>query len=144
MAVRFHDTANIVNRNLCRDFTTPLGAVKLIPVEEIAADYILASAHPAADTGSYVRAHRLLFNGMTSHFEMNWAALHSLCHRPDYRVGEELAQMRAEAKREADARGLTHDPIGGTKPLPKLTDLARAEEAAGSGGTVATAEPNPE
>jgi len=118
--VRFHDSANIAHRELCRDFTTHHGVVKLVPVEEITADYILASVYPSHDAGAYVRAHRLLFNGLSETFEMNWPVLSTLCHRPEYRVGEELAQMRLEAKKDVDAQGKGPDHIGDTGQMPTI------------------------
>jgi hypothetical protein len=121
--VRFHDSVNIVNRDLCRDFTTRHGVVKLVPVEEITADYILAAVYPASDVGAHVRAHRLLFNGLSEVFEMNWPVLHTLCHRPDYRVGDDLAQMRMEAKQDADAQGRVRDHVGDTSRLPSAAQI---------------------
>jgi hypothetical protein len=117
-----HDTS-IVNRNLCRDFTTDMGVVKLMPVEEITADFILAAVYPVPDIQAQTRARRLLVNGLTEIFEMNWPVLHALCHRPEYRVGEELAQMRLTAKRDVDALGTARDHIGETTALPRV-DLA--------------------
>ena len=118
--VRFHDSVRLAHRELCRDFTTDHGVAKLVPVEEITADYILASVYPSHDTGAYVRAHRLLFNGLAEAFEMNWPVLSSLCHRPEYRVGEELAQMRIEAKKDVDAQGKGPDHIGDTGQMPSI------------------------
>ena len=123
--IRFHDDAVILYRDLCRDFTTGHGVVKLIPVEEIAANWILASVHPEPDPDAQARAHRLLVNGLTETFDMNWTVLHSLCHRPEYRVGEELATMRLAAKREVDQMGTERDHIGETSVLPKVTASPR-------------------
>ena len=118
--VRFHHDAVIVHRELCRDFTTHHGVVKFVPVEEITADCILAAVHPGPDAEAQTRAHRLLVSGLTEAFDMNWTVLHSLCHRPEYRVGEELAHMRLEAKKEVDKMGLARDHIGETSVLPKV------------------------
>jgi len=122
--VRFHDDTVIVHRELCRDFTTDHGVIKLVPVEEITADWILAAVHPEPDAEAHARAHQLLVNGLIETFDMNWAVLHSLCHRPDYRVGEELARMRLAAKRDVDARGTARDHIGETSGLPKVAAIA--------------------
>jgi hypothetical protein len=118
--VRFHDDTVIAHRDLCRDYTTDHGVIKLVPVEEITADWILAAVHPAPDAEAQRRAHRLLVNGLTEAFDMNWTVLHALCHRPEYRVGEELAQMRLAAKREVDATGRGRDHIGETAVLPSI------------------------
>jgi hypothetical protein len=118
--VRFHHEALIAQRDLCRDFTTGLGVIKLPPVEEITADYILAAVHPELDSDSHARAHLLLVNALAEVFDMNWTVLHTLCHRPEYRVGEELAQMRLAAKKDVDARGVARDHIGETSVLPKV------------------------
>jgi len=121
--VRFVHDPGIVKRDLCRDFTTDHGVVKLMPVEEITADRILAAVHPALDPGAHQQAHHLLVNGLADTFHMDWTALHALCHRPEYRVGEELATMRLEAKKDMDALGVGRDHVGETGKLPTLAEL---------------------
>jgi len=118
--VRFYQDAIIANRELCREFTTDHGVVKLLPVEEITADCILAAVHPEPNHDADTRARLLLINALADVFHMDWPALHSLCHRPGYRVGEELAQMRLMAKKEVDAMGAGRDHIGTTSVLPKV------------------------
>jgi hypothetical protein len=139
--VRFQHETVIANREMCREFTTDHGVVKLLPVEEIAADCILASVYPELNSTEYDRAHQLLLNGLSDVFHMDWTALHGLCHRPDYRVGEQLAQMRLEAKREADAAGRSRDHIGETSMLPSI--VAPAEGAAPSAPVSDDAGPSP-
>jgi len=119
--VRFQNDTVIANRELCRDFTTDHGVVKLVPVEEITADYILAAVYPDLNAEAHDRAHLLLMNGLAEVIHMDWTALHALCHRPDYRVGEDLARMRLAAKREIDALGLARDHIGETSKLPSIS-----------------------
>jgi hypothetical protein len=123
MPVRFHDSVNILHKELCRDITTNLGVIKLVPAEEITAAYILASVYPQPDAGAHVRAHRMLFMGLSEAFEMNWQVLHAICHRPEYRIGDELAQMRMEAKRDVDAQGRGRDHVGDSSRLPSLVEM---------------------
>jgi hypothetical protein len=118
--VRFQNDTVIVHRELCRDFTTDHGVLKLLPVEEITADCILAAVHPEPDAGAQARARQLLVNGLAEGFQMDWTVLHALCHRPNYRVGEELAQMRLAAKKKVDAMGTGRDHIGETSVLPSI------------------------
>jgi hypothetical protein len=54
---------------------------------------------------------------------MDWTALHGLCHRPDYRVGEELARMRLGAKKDVDAMGASRDHVGEV-PAPPPEEAA--------------------
>ena len=119
--VRFQNDTVIAHRDLCRDFTTDHGVIKLVPVEEVTANCILAAVHPVPDIEAQTQARRLLVKGLSETFQMNWTVLHSLCHRPDYRVGEELAQMRLAAKRDIDAMGGGRDHIGETAVLPKVS-----------------------
>jgi hypothetical protein len=119
--VRFVHDASIEKRELCREFTTDHGVVKLMPVEEITADRILASVHPDLDPTAHEQAHHLLVHGLADTFHMDWTALHALCHRPDYRVGEELAGMRLAAKKDVDAMGVGRDHVGETGKLPDIT-----------------------
>jgi hypothetical protein len=122
--VRLESSAVIAHRKLCRDFTTDLGVVKLVPAEEITADYILASVHPEPDPDAEARAHLLLVNGLADAFHMDWTVLHALCHRPSHRIGEELARMRLAAKRDVDAMGAGRDHIGETVVLPTVTSAS--------------------
>jgi hypothetical protein len=117
--VRFLGDVVTAHPTLCRDFMTNHGVVKLIPAEEITASRILASVYPAPNPVMHEEARQLLINGLTEAFKMDWAVLGTLCHLPEYRMGEELAQLRAQAKQEADAQGLGADPIGQPQaPLP--------------------------
>jgi hypothetical protein len=131
--VRFHHDAVIVYRELCREFTTDHGVVRLLPVEEITADCILAAVYPVADAQAEARARVLLTNGLSDVFHMDWAVLHTLCHRPEYRIGEELAQLRRAAKREVDAMGTGRDHVGETSVLPKVEVPARQDLPPGDG-----------
>jgi hypothetical protein len=125
--VHFHHKMAIANRELCREFTTNHGVIKLLPVEEITADRILAATHPIPDPESHEQAHLLLMNALADVFHMDWPALHALCHRPDYRVGEELARMRIAAKKDVDAMGTGRDHVGESGKLPSIA--APAAEA---------------
>ena len=118
--VRLHDDTIIVHRKLCRDFMTDHGVVKLLAVEDITADCILAAVYPVPDPEAHARAHRLLVNGLAEAFSMDWTLLQSLCDRPEYRVGEELARMRLAAKKDVDAMGGAPDRIGETSVLPSV------------------------
>jgi hypothetical protein len=120
--VRLHNEFSFAMRELCRDFNTDHGVVKLIPAEELAAERILASVYPVANPVAHREAIRLLINGLTDAFHMDWTALRKICYLPDYRVGEELSQFRAEAKQRADTLGLTTSPVDGkaTGKLPEF------------------------
>jgi hypothetical protein len=110
--VRFLGEVTIVYRELCRDFVTDLGVVKLMPAEEITAGRILAAVYPEPNTESQTQARLLLINALSEAFQMDWTALQTLCHRAEYRVGEELAQMRLAAKKDVDAIGASPDQMG--------------------------------
>ena len=120
--VRLYNQFDFSMRELCRDFNTDHGVVKLSPAEEIIADRILASIYPVANPVAHREAIQLLINGLTDAFRMDWIALRKICYLPDYRVGEELAQLRTEAKQRADTLGLTTDPVDG-KATGKLPDF---------------------
>ena len=119
--VRLYNQFDFSMRELCRDFNTDHGVVKLVPAEEITAERILASIYPVANPVAHRQAIKLLINALTDAFRMDWIALRKICYLPDYRVGEELAQFRTEAKQRADTLGLTTDPVDG-KATGKLPD----------------------
>jgi hypothetical protein len=98
-------------RGQCRDFNTDFGIVKLMPAEELTAERVLAAVFPEPDETVEAQARLLLFNAMTDAFQMDWATLRDICNDPDYRVGEDLARLRAAAKQEVDA--VTPAPAGG-------------------------------
>ena len=119
--VRFHDGAALGHPELCRDFTTDHGIVKLLPAEEIAVECILASIYPEPDEEAQTRARLLLINALMEAFQMDWAVLQALCDHPDYRVGEELAKMRAAAKKDIDAMGAEPDRVGQPGEAPGVS-----------------------
>ena len=110
--VRFAGETHMPLRELCRDFMTEHGVVKLLPAEQIAAERILAAVYPIPNQRMQDEVRLLLINALSEAFAMDWPALQQLCHHPDYRVGEELAQMRTSAKKDVDALGVATDPIG--------------------------------
>ena len=110
--VRFQGQAVIARRDLCRDFASDHGVIKLWPAEEITAERILAAIYPGPNPRAHDEALTLLTNALAEAFRMDWIALRSLCHQPDFLVGEELTQLRIQAKQEADALGLLPDAIG--------------------------------
>jgi hypothetical protein len=116
--VRLLGAAHIAHPELCRDFTTDHGIVKLMPVEEITVECILAAGHPEPDFEAQTRARLLLINGLTEAFQMDWATLQTLCDHPDYRVGDELAKMRTAAKKDVDAMSSAPDHVGQPGSVP--------------------------
>jgi len=112
IAVRFQFESAVALKNLCRDIATPYGVVKLRPAEEITAERILGAVFPSKNEMARGEALTLLTQALVDSFQMDWLALQNLCHQPEYRIGEELAQLRSEAKREADARGLVVNQVG--------------------------------
>jgi hypothetical protein len=112
ITVRLLGQATILYPDLCRDFNTEHGVVKLVPAEELTAECVLASIHPEPDFEAQTRARLLLINGLSEAFHMDWGTLQTICTHPDYRVGEELAQMRTAAKKDVDAMGAHRDDVG--------------------------------
>lgn len=117
---------DIINPDLCRDFMTDHGVVKLVPAEEITADCILSAVYPGPDFEAQTRARLLLINGLTDAFHMNWTVLQTICDRPEYRVGEDLAKMRQAAKKDVDAIGGGTDHVG--TPAAPEAPAEKAEE----------------
>ena len=111
--IRFQWESSVALRNLCRDVKTDFGFIKLCPAEELTAERVVAAVFPSGANEARGEALRLLTLGLIDAFDMDWMALRELCHKPAYRVGDELTEMRMEAKREADVRGLIPDQIGG-------------------------------
>jgi len=122
--IRFQAEAAILHPKLCRDFMTEHGVAKLLPAEEITAGYILASVYPEPDPEAHTRARLLLLNGLMEAFQMDWTLLQNLCHQPDYRVGEELAQMRAATKKDIDVLGPGTDVTAQPATLSQTVTVA--------------------
>jgi hypothetical protein len=87
---------------LCRDFETDFGVAKLAPAEELTAQRVLAAVYPVANGEARFEAKVLIAGGITESFVMDWPVLQKLCDSQAYRVGEALAQLRMETKRELD------------------------------------------
>ena len=118
IVVRFH--TNVAElRGQCRDFTTDYGAVKLMPAEELTADRVLTAVFPEPDPEAEAEARQLLFNALTDAFHMDWAVLRDICNHADFRVGEDLARLRAVAKQEADAAAA---PADAAEPVPPAVE----------------------
>jgi hypothetical protein len=109
--VRLLGHTTIAYPDLCRDFNTDHGVVKLVPAEELTVECVLASIHPEPDHEAQTRARLLLINGLTEAFHMDWATLQTLSNHSDYRVSEELARMRTAAKKDVDAMSAAPDHI---------------------------------
>jgi hypothetical protein len=127
--VRFLGEVTIIYRELCRDFVTDLGVVKLMPAEEITAGRILAAVYPEPNTESQTQVRLLLINALSEAFQMDWTALQTICHRAEYRVGEELAQMRLAAKKDVDAIGAAPDQMGRTPAFAPEESTEKARKA---------------
>jgi hypothetical protein len=124
ISIRFQTDSTVLYPDLCRDFMTDHGVAKLAPVEEITAESILTGYYPVADWEAQTRARLLMINALTNAFQMDWTVLHQICHRPEFRIGEELAKMRLAAKKDVDAVGGTADQVGhasNAKPLSQVS-----------------------
>jgi hypothetical protein len=128
--VRFEGEIATSLPDLCRDFMTDHGVAKLFPAEEITAQRILAAVYPKHDDEAFTQARLLLINALSEAFQMDWAALQNLCHQPDYRIGEDLAKMRASAKRDVDSLGLTPDPLASAPTPTPAPDAAVSPQPA--------------
>jgi hypothetical protein len=111
--LRLLDSATIQYPDLCRDFNTEHGIVKLMPAEELLVECILASVYPEPDEEAQTRARLLLINGLTEAFQMDWATLQNLCANSNYRISEDLARLRTAAKKDVDAMQSAPDQVGG-------------------------------
>ncbi|HUB67269.1 MAG TPA: hypothetical protein VL981_07290 [Candidatus Methylacidiphilales bacterium] len=117
VAVDFQSEVVTGLNGACRDLMTDHGVVKLFPAEELTAERIVASVHPVADPEAETQVRLLLTNALSQAFVMDWAVLQTICHLPEYRVGEELSQLRMATKHDIDTMGTTPGPDGQT-PTP--------------------------
>jgi hypothetical protein len=123
-------------RGSCRDFMTENGVAKLLPAEELTAERIVASVYPVVDEEAQTQVRLLLINAMSRAFEMDWGVLQTLCNLPEYRIGEELSQVRAAAKKDVDAMGVASDPLSvvsvgeaGAAPVPEEAPKPKTKSA---------------
>jgi hypothetical protein len=116
--VRITGEALLERKELCRDFRTDYGVVKLIPVEELLAERLLASFYPKPNEQARYEAKRLLMLGLAESLPLDWPALQELCNSELYRAGEQLASLRTEAKQEVDTALAAEEVLSGTTPSP--------------------------
>jgi hypothetical protein len=100
--VHFNGTMIAEYPGLCRDFQTDFGVIKLIPAEELTAERILASFFPIPNQRAREEAKQLLAMALAEAFIMDWEILEALCLSKSYQVGDQLALLRQEARREAE------------------------------------------
>jgi hypothetical protein len=136
LSVEFQSEVITGLRGACRDFMTEHGVAKLLPAEELTAERIVASIYPVVDEEAQTQVRLLLINALTLAFQMDWGVLQTLCHLPEYRVGEELSQMRSAAKRDVDSMGVASDPTEQQLSVP--------EEAPPDGAAASGAAPPPD
>lgn len=101
--VKMTGEAVIERKELIRDFQSDYGVVKLLPVEELCAERVLASFYPKPHEQSRYEAKRILMLGLAETLVIDWQALQELCNSERYRAGEQLAALRTEAKQEVDS-----------------------------------------
>jgi hypothetical protein len=120
------------HKELCRDFQTDFGIVKLMPLEELIAERVLASIYPRDNEIARDEAKRLMAMGLANVYDIKWPALQALCDSNAYRVGEQLATLRGEAKQDVDAamneaQSDAVEDTSDTTPLPDPQDLVLEE-----------------
>lgn len=103
VSVRLYNSLFTERRELCRDFKTDYGHVKLHPVEELTAERLLVSIYPVPNEQAREQARLLLLHGLAENFIMDWGLLQTICSQPEYKIGEELAQLRTQTKQDLDA-----------------------------------------
>lgn len=110
-------------KDLCRDFQTDYGIIKLMPLEELIAERVLASYYPRPNDTARSEAKRLMAMGLANVYDIKWPVLQEMCNSNAYRVGEQLAELRGEAKQDvdealSDAQSRVLEESTDTIPLP--------------------------
>lgn len=126
--VKITGEAVLERKELCRDFQTDYGVAKLMPVEELCAERILASIYPKPNEQARYEAKRLLILGLAETLVIDWQVLQELCNSERYRAGEQLAALRTEAKQEVDAAIAAEAALGAA--TESTAPVAPAEPAA--------------
>ena len=122
--VRFSGDVYTEQRELCRDFQTDYGIAKLVPAEELIAERVLAAVYPRENIEARQEAKQLMVGALMETFLIEWPVLQKICDSPGYRVGEALAVIRAETKKEID------EQLALQTALETAEDQAVAEDAA--------------
>lgn len=130
--VKLTGEAIISRKDLCRDFQSDYGVVKLVPAEELAAERVLASIYPKPNEQARYEAKRILILGLAETLVIDWQALQELCNSELYRVGEQLAALRTEAKQEVDSA------LAAEAALTAVTEAGTSTVGAGTGEVAPT------
>lgn len=130
--VKLTGEAIISRKDLCRDFQSDYGVVKLVPAEELAAERVLASIYPKPNEQARYEAKRILILGLAETLVIDWQALQELCNSELYRVGEQLAALRTEAKQEVDSA------LAAEAALTAATEAGTSTVGAGTGEVAPT------
>jgi hypothetical protein len=138
ISVHLTGDAPVTHRDLAREFQGDYGSIRLVPIEEITAERVLASIIPGGNEQAALEAKRLMQLGLSNALVFNWRVLQDLCNHINYRVGEQLARLRMEAKAEYDEEEKQKTgelpmppemaPLSQTGPVPEMPETPNSAE----------------
>ncbi len=88
------------SRSPLREINTSLGSVKLIPPELVLVERTLQSFYPCPDDEAKSVAKKMLAVCLTGQTEVDWDEVERLAGLPDFRIQQEIRQLRSEVENE--------------------------------------------
>jgi hypothetical protein len=103
ITIRLEEEFISEHRDLCRDFKSDFGIVKLMPAEDLTAAKLWQATRPEVGEAALLQAKALLINALAETFIMDWDILERVCASPPFQVESLLVQMKLEAEEDLAA-----------------------------------------
>ena len=90
-------------RTPLRDIDTPLGRVVLVPPELVLVERVLVGLYPRPDAEAQDVARKMMAVCVSGKTPVDWDEVDRLARLPDYRVADELQELRREVADDLEA-----------------------------------------
>ena len=84
----------------CRTLDTPFGTVSILPAEMAIVERVLLAFYPQPDAEARDVARKLLAACLSGKTPVDWDEVNRLAALPEFRISEELRQLREEVERD--------------------------------------------
>ncbi|HSI83661.1 MAG TPA: hypothetical protein VK970_07740 [Candidatus Methylacidiphilales bacterium] len=101
--IRLAADVQTTHRDLCREYKSEFGSFRILPIEELIAERVVAAFFPFEQPRAREEAKTLLMYGLSDTIPINWELLQEICSSEGYFTGDRLGTLRAEAKTDLDA-----------------------------------------
>lgn len=128
--VRLGHDVPTTHREQLREYKSEFGSFRMLPIEDLIAERVVASFYPFESERARGEAKTLLMFALAETIPVDWELLQTICGSEGYLTGDHLGTLRAEAKAELDAYIAEQEAAAAAEP-------AEGEAAADEGDATA-------